>query len=73
MSRWGTEAKGTRPDYVSFMLRLWRVRERDADVWRASLQHPQTGERVDFPTLEELFAFLRQETGTARDAEEAGG
>jgi hypothetical protein len=62
-----------RPDYLSYLLRLWRVREEGQDAWRASLQHPGSGERVSFRTLEELFAFLRQETGVAREVEEDGG
>lgn len=71
----GTEAEKApeRPDYLSYLLRLWRVRDREGDVWRASLQHPGSGERVSFRTLEELFAFLRRETGAAQDVEKDGG
>jgi hypothetical protein len=53
------------PDYLSYLLRLWVAHERGRPVWRASLQSPHTGERVSFCTLEELFAFLRRQTGTA--------
>ena len=69
-----TKAKETseRPDYLSYLLRLWRVREGKGDVWRASLQHPGSGERVRFRTLEALFGFLRRETGAAQDAEANG-
>ena len=56
------------PDYLSYLLRMWRVKEKGRDVWRASLHSPQTGQRVSFRTLEELFAFLRRQTGTAWDA-----
>jgi hypothetical protein len=67
-----------RPDYLSYLLRLWRVRERgppdgEPGLWRASLQIPESGERIGFRSLEELFAFLRRESGTAQDVEEAGG
>jgi hypothetical protein len=62
-----------RPEYLSYLLRLWRVREGGQDAWRASLQRPGSSERVSFRTLEELFAFLRRETGTARDGEEDEG
>jgi hypothetical protein len=68
-----------RPDYLSYLLRLWRVRERgppdgeppDSGVsaWRASLQSPGTGERIGFRTLEELFAFLRGQTGTRQGSD----
>jgi hypothetical protein len=63
------------PDYLSYLLRLWRAHERGSPhwrlpVWRASLQSPQTGERVGFATLDDLFAFLREQTGLVPDAED---
>ena len=58
-----------RPDYLSYMLRVWRAREGKRDIWRASLHSPQSGERMSFRTLEELFAFLRQQTGTVLDSD----
>ena len=58
-----------RPDYLSYMLRMWRAQEEGKDVWRASLHSPQSGERVSFRTLEELFAFLRQQTGAMLDSD----
>lgn len=61
-----------RPDYLSYMLRLWRARERGPPDWRASLQSPQTSERVSFATPDELFAFLREQMGLVPDAEDAG-
>ena len=60
------------PDYLSYMLRLWRAHERGVSVWRASLQSPQTGKRVSFATLDELFAFLREQTGVATAQEDTG-
>jgi len=48
-------------DYISCLVRLWRVREGEKDVWRASLQDPQSGERISFVTVEALFAFLRDQ------------
>ena len=65
------------PDYLSYMLRMWRARERGMPywrmpVWRASLQSPQTGERMGFATLDALFAFLREQTGVATAREDAG-
>ena len=61
------------PDNVPYLLRLWRVWEGERDVWRASLQHPGSGQRVSFRTLEELCGFLWRETGTARDGKVNGG
>ncbi|MBL7183254.1 MAG: hypothetical protein ISS50_02265 [Anaerolineae bacterium] len=63
--------KGTReqPDYLSYLLRLWRVRgdegahqSAEKPIWRASLESPFTGERMGFASLDALFAFLRQQT-----------
>jgi hypothetical protein len=46
-----------RADYTSFLLRLWRT-PGIAPIWSASLENPGTGERLSFPDLESLFAFL---------------
>jgi hypothetical protein len=54
-----------RPDYLSYLLRMWRAKEEEGDVWRASLHSPQSGERVSFRTLDDLFVFLRRQTGAA--------
>ncbi len=56
----------TRPDkeqgaYRSFLLRLWK----DNSGWRASLQDPLTRRRFGFSSLEELFAFLMEESHSA--------
>jgi hypothetical protein len=56
-----------RRDYLSYLLRLWRVggdggahREEKA-VWRASLESPLTDERIGFASLDALIDFLRQQ------------
>jgi len=56
-----------RPDYLSYLLRLWRVSDDDKPVWRASLHDPQTGQRTGFAGLEALFDYLQQQTGMALD------
>jgi hypothetical protein len=56
--------------YVSYLLRLWRERGSASIHWRASLQDPHSGERVGFAHLDELVAFLRQQTGLAPPAED---
>jgi hypothetical protein len=64
------------PDYLSYLLRLWRVSEDQSAQrggragWRASLQSPHSGERVGFAGLEELFGFLLQQTGLASHADQ---
>lgn len=56
-----------RRDYLSYLLRLWRVGKENA-VWRASLESPHTGERIGFAGLDELFAFLQQQTSDEASA-----
>ena len=45
--------------YFSYLLRMWRTGEKSA--WRASLEDPQTGERLGFGSLEALWEFLQQQ------------
>jgi hypothetical protein len=55
----------TQKTYIAYLLRLWRADgtagEEVFDAWRASLESPQTGERIGFGSAGELFAYLRQE------------
>ena len=48
--------------YLSYLLRLWRVSDGEAPVWRASLKCAHSGEWLGFAGLEEMFAYLRGET-----------
>ena len=50
------------PDYLSYLLRLWRVEGGRQAIWRASLKSSSTGEQVGFASLEELFDYLRAQT-----------
>jgi hypothetical protein len=68
------------PDYLSYLLRLWRTSAKkrslpgeEGVVWRASLHSPQTGERIGFPNLRELFDFLQRQTGVAADPDRGDG
>jgi hypothetical protein len=56
------------PDYVSYLLRLWRASDGEGPAWRASLESPHTGERRGFASLDELFDFLQQEITVSSDA-----
>jgi hypothetical protein len=67
-----------RSDYLSFLLRLWRVRNSQNSqggaeemVWRASLQDTLTDEQVSFASLEDLVAFLRRQMGSVSDADQS--
>lgn len=55
----GGEVGEQTPNYYSFLLRLWRTGE--GHPWHASLEAPQSGERLGFESLEALFAFLREQ------------
>jgi hypothetical protein len=57
----GTEEQET--DYLAYLLRLWRMRGEGAAGWRASLVQPGGGECHGFANLDELFLFLRRQTG----------
>ena len=49
-------------DYLSYLLRVWRVEMREQTLWRASLECPHTGEQLGFADLEALCRYLRVET-----------
>ena len=47
--------------YHTFVLNLWEE-VGAAPAWRCSLEHPLTGERRGFKTVDELAAFLKEWT-----------
>jgi hypothetical protein len=53
---------GKRGRYLSFLMRLWRVRAAGMPAWRVSLQRPGEAEQQAFAGLDEMVAFLRAET-----------
>jgi len=58
------------PDYLSYLLRLWREDGEGQTKWRASLESALTGKRHVFAGLVELYAFLQRQTVARRDASE---
>ena len=42
----------------SFLLRLWCSEAPGDSEWRASLEIPETGKRIGFANLEQLFVYL---------------
>lgn len=55
--------------YLSYLLRLWEVCASGGDeAWRASVESVQCGTKVAFATLDELLAFLQQQTQPEPDA-----
>ena len=63
------EGAKERRDRLSYLLRLWRVGDVEGPTWRASLKIVHNGEKVGFASLEDLFHFLRNETGTLLTAD----
>ena len=61
------------PDYLSYLLRLWREDGEEPTTWRVSLESALTGKRHVFPSLIELFAFLQRQTVARCDANEDDG
>jgi hypothetical protein len=57
-----------KPDYQSYVLRLWMVGEEDRLIFRASLQSipDHDGPRRGFVNLRALFAFLEDLEQQAR-------
>jgi hypothetical protein len=53
--------------YRAYMLRLRRT-DGAQPAWRASLDEVATGERYVFATLDEMLAWLREETGEGNSA-----
>jgi hypothetical protein len=67
--------KNQQKRYLSYLLRLWQEGGSppgnplgdplgEPPLWRASLEGPQSGERLGFASLVELFAYLERETGS---------
>jgi hypothetical protein len=46
---------------MSFLLRLYRVDDKEGRAWRMSLEPSLTGERKGFRNLDDLVEFLRQQ------------
>lgn len=59
--------------YLSYMLRLWQTGEGNVAGWRASVHVIATGERRAFASLDELVAYLRDQTRAHPQQESAKG
>ena len=57
----------SRQGYLSYLLRLWQTSDGERQVWRASLQSPDSEERQGFANLEDLYAFLDARAGQAQE------
>ena len=61
--------KNQKPDYRSFMLRIW-IEQTNGEKWRFSLEDTQTGKRKGFATLEKLIVYLEEITRYAPNSSE---
>lgn len=52
--------------YLAYLLRLWR--SGPDSPWRASLEDPQTGERMGFSDLGAMLQYLQRKTEAGRAA-----
>ncbi len=47
------------PTYLAFLVRLWREGD---DTWRGTLEDPHSGQRHAFAEVDELLAYIREQT-----------
>lgn len=50
-----------KPDYRSYLLRLWWAEDEDETAIRIYVDDPLTGERTGFTNLDQLVVFLSKE------------
>ena len=55
--------QGKQPEYMSYLMRVWRAPTDGGHTWRASLEEALTQEVHGFKDLQSLFAFLLAQTG----------
>lgn len=60
------------PEYLSYLLRLWRTGDDERPAWRAGLKSSHGGEEVGFGSLDELLEYLRSEAGLDPGKNEQG-
>ncbi len=47
--------------YRAYILRLWTTGSGGSAEWQASLEDTETGNRIGFANLEELFLYLMEQ------------
>ena len=68
MRRNGPAESGEERDYLSYLVRLWRVADGEKTVWRGSLECALSGKTYNFASLDRLLGFLWEQTGHAPQA-----
>jgi len=57
--------------YRAYLLRLWWASHNGQAGWRASLEESHTGVRRGFATLDQLFAFLKEQVDDSPNNDDA--
>jgi hypothetical protein len=63
LGAWSVAQEAPAPRHRIYLLTIWEERSRDPKApaqWRFRLEHPATGQRQGFASLEGLVAALRQ-------------
>lgn len=60
-----------RRGYLSYLIRLWQVKNAGKLVWRASIENPSSGERRGFAGLDDLSSFLHRQISLSPDTPHA--
>lgn len=55
---------------IAFLLRMWCVDETGRANWQASLEMADTGKRIGFANLEQLFMYLIDLSENRNDAQD---
>ena len=59
-----------KPDYLSYLLRLWCAYDGATPAWRAMLKSTRSCEEIGFASLEALFDYLRSISASGPDQKE---
>jgi hypothetical protein len=59
------------PRHLFYVLRLWKTEGLHGSDWRASLENAETGNRIGFASLEQLFGYLMDLSDGNRDVQTA--
>ena len=51
-----------KPEYQSYLLRMWLTQEKDGTQWRASLENVQSGKLRGFSKMADLLDYLKTVT-----------
>ena len=54
--------KEQKPDYLAYLLRLWRTGGDEEPTWRATLECARTHEQVGFESIAALCHYLQRQT-----------